>query len=552
MRSVLFLLGLLLPFSVSAEALSPWVREVLKRSEDGIGVAQSIDYTNCDPASLLSDHQANQSIFGEFADVRLDFGADATFLRERTVCFESDRKALKDQIIKIADAMLQETKSCKLGTAALLRKNYGFLMMAYRDFLAGGIDPSYKTRLLMSRWAFHYRELYDQDIEAEFDEDAPEDWQCPFTTDYGAHAIAYVPLEPGSGGSEEDLEVRSYGCDQSVLDRITDEPLKKEATTLKNFLNDTDDAARALYSTLQDALYALGSALSSRTDGWAPPELPDVPESPPEHATLSGCLRPEEPVEGRHTDEEIEALLHTYPDYFEEENLQERTIGGQTVWSFGPDQEHRLPIGLLFQPSLDYFSVEPSSLSLLRTYAERRARNAAERPLSSYFTPKILDNIFAIFENIMKDPKDVKEVEASVEEESAFLDSAIRDASQRMHSAGDSLEDALQSLLAVTNSEDGLLPTSYIPDLTYFLARSCVDGYCQETLETVAKRTFNPYCTPYASGKFTEEDAALRCFCDASVEDSWGEWDRYCSENINYGNYSGRQDEVSLACFEPA
>jgi hypothetical protein len=132
------------------------------------------------------------------------------------------------------------------------------------------------------------------------------------------------------------------------------------------------------------------------------------------------------------------------------------------------------------------------------------------------------------------------------------MESAHRDPAERMKDAAEGMEDALQSLIAITNEDDGLLRTRYIPDLTYFLARSCVDGHCQETLKTVAKRTFNPYCAPYVSGKFTEEDAPEKCFCDASIRDSWSEWDTYCSDEVP-SNLERAPDEMpAVMCVEQA
>ncbi len=113
------------------------------------------------------------------------------------------------------------------------------------------------------------------------------------------------------------------------------------------------------------------------------------------------------------------------------------------------------------------------------------------------------------------------------------------------------LEAAIQSLIRIVDTE---LPEKYIPELTLFLARSCVDGHCQRTLDAVARRTFNPYCHPYVSGKYTEDDVAKYCYCDPEIEFRDNDfWKQYCS--ADYGEDMARYDamvpEMMPACIEP-
>ena len=85
------------------------------------------------------------------------------------------------------------------------------------------------------------------------------------------------------------------------------------------------------------------------------------------------------------------------------------------------------------------------------------------------------------------------------------------------------LEAAVKSLSKITEE---FLPNEYIPSVAYFLRRSCVDGHCYERLESVTQRSFNPYCHPYVSGKYTDEFAADKCFCRNEFVDAdfcWGQ-----------------------------
>ncbi len=131
-----------------------------------------------------------------------------------------------------------------------------------------------------------------------------------------------------------------------------------------------------------------------------------------------------------------------------------------------------------------------------------------------------------------------------------ILESSTTDSLQRMQDASVPLESAVQTLINVVDTE---LPEKYIPELTYFLARSCVDGHCKETLDAVAQRTFNLYCHPYVSGLYVQEDAAKRCYCDSEIESTDNAfWKRYCSHDFaeDMAKYDSIEAKMIPACVE--
>jgi hypothetical protein len=133
-----------------------------------------------------------------------------------------------------------------------------------------------------------------------------------------------------------------------------------------------------------------------------------------------------------------------------------------------------------------------------------------------------------------------------------IYESSTTDALQRMQDASVPLEAAVQSLIRVVDKE---LPEKYIPEITFFLSRSCVDGHCQRTLDAVAKRTFNPYCHPYVSGKYVEEDAFKRCYCDPEIKSKDSAfWKKYCSPDFteDMAKYDALQPKAVPACEDEA
>jgi hypothetical protein len=125
------------------------------------------------------------------------------------------------------------------------------------------------------------------------------------------------------------------------------------------------------------------------------------------------------------------------------------------------------------------------------------------------------------------------------------LEAGSRDALERMEDLSLPLKNAVSSL---TDMVETFMPTTYIPDLTFFIARSCVDGPCQKKLETVLKRSFNPYCHPYLSGRYRDEDSMKRCFCDQSIENTWSDYKKYCTEDYKRQEYEQKEAKLIPAC----
>lgn len=539
MKRLLVIMGfVLVPFSAHAQvvpdSLSPWVQEVLDRTDEGMSLADGLPAPACNDQTKLSEIQNLQSVIRELTIPSLYREQEVESLRERTVCYQSDRHLLELKIREVEQAMVDAAENCKINSTKALRETYRFLIAAYASFLQGGTNPSFRDDRLRYRYPFHDIDLWNVgagDPVALTGSTAP---LCPYTTDYGVHSIGFVPTPVGGGvliGGSGDI--RSFGCDQEVLADIP-APYDEEAQTLRDFMDRTRTLSVSLYDTVSSALFNLNNIIGILTGTIPPTAFPGAQPAPP-HAEQEGCLKPLQPDFDTDTPAEIDAFLSAYPDYFEEYNLREDSSGNPT---YGPRPEDTLPTGMLHLPIVDYFLSVPNAGIVTRSYIDLRAIAGAGRPLPNYLVGEMFDSFLHSITRGADTPTNLKRISSNIEREMGIFEAGNTDALQRMQDASVPLESAIQSLIKVVDEE---LPEKYIPELVFFLSRSCVDGHCQRTLDAVAKRTFNPYCHPYVSGKYMEEDAYKKCFCYPEIESDDEEfWKDHCS-----GDYSDEMDKYN-------
>ncbi len=544
MKRFFLAIGLfLLPFSVSAQALSPWVEEVLKRASQSYELAMGEPSTQCTPEVLEEEAANNTSVVRGLVIPGVDYETEAQFLRDQTLCMQYDKALIEQEMKRLQDAMDQATKDCRLGATKILRDAYQFVALAKQSFIRGATDPSFEDPVLQYKYYYHDKEILDGSGEPE-PFDAGEMPLCPYTTDYGPHTIGYVPQkgQPASAAT-----MRSYGCDLSVLNQIgvglaegSANTLADEAYTQLAFLQKTNEFATSIYNSVSQALFDI-NAIAAVLIGRIPPERAPGAKPPPPHEERAGCLLPLAP-DGSDP-KEIEKVLLPFPDYFDPEKRGERGTEG-----YDPAPQRVLPTGILFRSKFDFFSTVPNSGMLSRAFADTRAIDGSERQL-----PDELDFFSDIFQLLVPQQVDsinsTTSISANIERELGIIDSYSRDAMQRMQDASNPLQSAVDTLVMVTEK---YLPEDYIPELTFFLARSCVDGHCQTTLDTVAKRTYNPFCHPYASGKYTDEDAVKKCYCDPEMDGKWDDYKKYCTKDLSeeMDKYNAKQAKLVPACME--
>lgn len=541
---------MLFPLSAHAQvvpdALSPWVQEVLDRTDEGMDLADGLPAPACNEQTKLSEIQNIQSVIRELTIPSLYREQEVESLRERTVCYQSDRHLLELKIREVEQAMVDAAENCKINGTKALRETYRFIIAAYASFLQGGTNPSFSDDRLRFRHPFHDIDLWNAgagDPVALTGSTAP---LCPYTTDYGVHSIGFIPTPVGGGaiiGGSGDI--RSFGCDQEVLANIA-APYDEEAQTLRDFMGRTRDLSVSLYDTVSIALFNLNNVIGVLT-GTIPPDAFPGAQPPPPHAEQEGCLKPSLSEFSSNNPADIDALLSAYPDYFEAYNIREDSSGNPT---YEPTFEETLPIGMLHLPIIDYFLSVPNAGILTRSYIDLRAKTGAGRPLPSYLVSEMFDSFLNAITRGADTPTNLKRISANIEREMGIFEAGNTDALQRMQDASVPLESAIQSLIQVVEEE---LPEKYIPELVFFLSRSCVDGHCQRTLDAVARRTFNPYCHPYVSGKYVEEDAYKKCFCYPEVEsDDPDFWKDYCSADFgeDMARYDAMEPEMIPACVE--
>jgi len=532
MKRLLVAIGLLLfPLSMHAQALSPWVQEVLNRADLALDASNDLPISSpCDDVTIIAEIKNNLDMARKAQTAVVALEAEANSLRERTVCYEYDRRLLQDKMNRILLNINAAVDTCKLGKSRSLRSVYEFLVDTYASFLFGGANPTYRDERLKYRYPFEDHSLKDQVYES--GSTMPV---CAYTTDYSPHAIGYIPTGIGDAAllSTSSFDIKSYGCDETVLAQIQP-PFDGEAKALRTFMQKTDDFARNLYTTMSRALLNMNEFLSE-TSGSEVTTLPE-PLPPAPHEKISGCLRPLIPPADASSSFAWENFLLTFPEHFDPDKGNKDPETGAI--DFNPTPGQILPVGLLFQPTTDYFRTMRASSILTRSFLDRRIDAGVSRPLPVAFVNQKLDSYVSVLSRKVDSNQSLQYISANIEEEMAYLDLVSRDSVDAMAEASKPLTSAVDSLVDVVTE---FLPKEYIPDLTFFLARSCVDGHCQQTLDSVAKRIFNPYCLPYTSGEFMEEDTQKRCFCDASLESSWDEYDKYCTDKS-----TGRTEEEPM------
>lgn len=554
-RSMLIVIGVFLPCSVHAAALSPWVQAVIDLSERGVTVAQNIEETgSCSPETSIAAIGNNRDTVLQNARISVLRARERELLMERTACFRSDRFLLEQQLQKVLILLQEKTgvqnqsDSCRYNALAVLRTVYDFLAAAYVSFVEGSDDPTYADDLLQRRYIFERTDFQNTEMsDGMRDPSRDREPLCPFTSDYAPHSVGYIPAAfmPTTENRED---VRSFGCDATVLsERVlpalrsvnpADQPagLIAEVESTIAFQRKTDAFARPLHQSVNDALSTIDAFIdvirspratqdaNSNDDPVYRPS-PSL-RAPLEHAVRSGCLRPliDKPNFGSYTD--LESILQSYPALFDPNSMRAMTIGSFTLPRYFPDSALVLPTWLLFRPTGD------SSVTTIQRFADKKRRFGERRPLPTSLLGDAggIETQLSYLQNTIYIPNDLRGIAGEMEWEAAVAEALHRDAIERTSGASSSLRTAVATLSEAVGT---YLPDTYIPQFVYFMLRNCLGGYCQQTLRTVAKRTFNPYCHPYLSGKYVEEDAAKRCFCDDAVKESWSEFDKYCSDTLS-------------------
>jgi hypothetical protein len=364
---------------------------------------------------------------------------------------------------------------------------------------------------------------------------------CPFATDYGPHSIGYLKSPAGAPANDPVAGFKSYGCDRSVMLTLP-QTLSGETLPMLQFMQQTDAVAGPMFKDIRNALMNLQDLTNILSGGGSssPPVSPSLPPPPP-HRSVSGCLKPIVPDDKDPSyAEDIEVLFAAFPAYFDPKN-QDPDNG------LSPPIAEALPAGVLFLPSFDSFLGAANPLILLRRFIAKELDTGRNRPLPEYlFSKETGDMIPMHLLGEADAPGNLQRVAGNSQMMIGTLEAGSRDALERMEDLSLPLKAAVTSLGKVVEDD---FPKKYIPDFAFFAARSCVDGPCQKTLETVIKRSLNPYCHPYLSGRYREDDSMKKCFCYSTLSGSWKEYDQYCSQTYKEAEYKARPEKLIPACF---
>ncbi len=512
-RIFLSIFGVLLPLTVHAASVSPWVDRILTKADLGITTSEGV--TN-DPVSdemhatikdqLLSDVRVLIDTHNEvsrFADEQLF---------NRTTCFSADISAMDAKIALVHTKLVEALEAKKDASVGVLKSVLSFLTNARRSLVFGGLNPSYDDQMFSYdaslEYPFESVALWENHGQSSTSPPAPQGPLCPFTTDYLPHQV---------------LNGKSYGCDISVLTQLN--PVSgTEAFYIKQFLANANifieqvsNATRTFSDTFARSIAKIRGAPATSL----PAPIPYITNPP--HEVLSGCLKPEIPTDLRDAPE-----LNDAYDYTTDES------------EYTPPT-NILPQGIFLQNLHDSFSVSVNDARLMDLYQRVKliqGRNRGIPVIAGLETVITLLDQAAI--NVFM-PK-FQNLSGNISQEEGYLDLLGRDTPRRINTANSLLTQATQRMALVA---DTVLPT-YVRDLAYFLRRQCVDGPCKERLETSLKRIMNPYCHPYTSGQYADRKTVDYCYCK---DPSMPNYNRLCTSNFQPATFeSYPQTMYPAAC----
>lgn len=518
------LLLLLAPTLVRAEALSPWVQEVLDRVDAGIAAAgiygPEPSCRNDDKDGLISEAQA---AIRDYIDVRQQISRHNGYLRENTVCFQSDLNLLEDKIHEVREAMVDAVSTCSSTRMRTLREVFAFASDAYRLLALGGNDPSTSSDMLLYEYLWEDSGLLQSGTGGGLTDKHADAPLCPFTTDYSPRSIGYTFNDAaGEGLTLESTDLKSYGCDAETMRNLQNQTDETDKTA--SYFEETDAFAQELATTVSTFVNNINATIAALR-GTNPNTDPLPQPTAPPHAELSGCLRPQfPPAATSKGDLPWDSFFDDYPDYFGAEYMHDVEIApGVSLVTYNPPPEKALPIGLFLRPAYDYFSEFSNPVSMHRRLAAKRTLIGNERPLpvKAQGRGESFDNSMFLFIYGTDAAAQYRYISASIDRQTGFLEGTNRDAIERTIDGFLPLQDAVTDISIVAEEE---LP-KYIQDFGYFMLRQCVNGHCSAengTLDTMMKRIYNPYCHPYVSGEYKDARTHIKCLCITKDEDPNG------------------------------
>ncbi len=525
MKRFLAITGLLLlaaPTAAHADPLSPWVQEVIERIDMGIATADAVAGSGtCEPEKDDGYLLEAGAFIKDFVDTRQQITRHNAFLRENTVCFQSDIDLLEDKADELRIKIIDAAEACSLREMRILGDILSFTTKAYGILVNGGTDPSVKSDLLKYEYFWETEDRLNSGSGSGITDTHVDAEECPYTTDYSPRSIGYVLADAGGttvviGGGPQD--VKKYGCDEEVLPAI--EVQTQEMDDMTEFHDATDEFATNITNMVRDFVTNIETsiaALRGDTPDFTFPQENNVGG----HEEITGCLRPQVPLTFINPDDGApDSMLDDYPDYYSEGNMTEIEIApGVFFQSFNPPPEEALPIGMFLRPAYDYFSIYSNAISMQRRFTNKKTVLGQNRPLPIRAQDPDAFNAGLFLVIYGSDALvQYREIAVSIDQQTAFIEAASRDAIERTLQAYAPLQDAITELSEVVEED---VP-AYIQDFGYFMLRQCVNGHCSAeggTLDTMMKRIYNPSCHPYISGDYTDVRTHIKCLCITKDED---------------------------------
>lgn len=462
---ILLLSALLLPTTALAgDPLSPFVRELINRADQGMAHADSYStVANCDEYGVQDNaRKSAEEYIRKFIDTETLLTRQTESLRAMTVCQRYDLWILEEKMRELLEKTATLANSCNVNGIRTIGDVYSFIAGGYKSVVQGGLDPA------SIDFRMRTKQFWSGDEEFPF---APA---CPFTTDYAPASLV-----------DENGSASEYGCDEwkiSEIEAQSDIPdaLRFEAEQER----EKKIAATEVAQSLSDQIYNFDIVFSVFLGiiRGKPPDLPP-PRSDMSlggHQVIEGCRS--------NTDETFTVEVWDHDD---------------------------LPKGLIVTPTYEPFSFYKDAFVLMRDFARANARKGFNRTLPDFI--KTDASTYFPFWSQVDLLDQWRGITSEQERRRGNVTAATTDTIDKMIDASKPLHQAVLKFGYVSSFPDPKskndLPffPMYIRDVAYFLRRSCVFGPCQQMLDNVLRRTLDPSCFPYGLQKDTY-CARIRCY----------------------------------------
>ncbi len=479
---------------LSLPPVSYYVRDVLKRADDGIDLAIAAPV---DPAfKLMEWTNTVRSAFAGLIDSNLRLSVQADDLIHNTACLRFDTAAIECKMDQIRLQMNAQLQRGSFEAIQRLESILLFLNDRLAHLHAGALDPSYSDPT--------WKKLTPFDPPGT----TPALEMCPYDSDYAP------PQQNGFGCDIETLETRTAFL-----------PLKEEHDALKIITTQLDDYRRAAqqFLTVQQSIDEL-----FQTPSTLPP-----PPAPRTHLLANGCGWTGGLCE---FDSDIRCNNDNECDVGDRCVFPTKICENNRTMSCLDDLSCMKPDGTSVGPCIEQDGKKPAATELRGPFSLQKKHMEL---LIDFLAQRMQEGNSRVFKDSLKTPEEFSDSQSSLRDErrndifvsvmirsstrllfrawsliqgreEATIFPSVTDPQLQVAKALTPLRTSVKDLANLTKLESGQKDSlrGFVVKFASFLRRSCIYRPCTNSLDEVLKIVFTDDCFPYTNGDFLSDTAS--------------------------------------------